>query len=54
MTSQCLYRRIDTLEKVSRELDAWQLDRNTKQKIVRWQFTAEDARIKLHGLYPVL
>jgi hypothetical protein len=51
MTSQCLDRRIDTLEKLSRELRAWQLDRNTKQKVVKWQFTAEDARIKLRGLY---
>jgi hypothetical protein len=52
MTSQCLGRRTGTLEKLSAELEAWQLDRNTKQKIVRWQFTMEDARIKLHGLYP--
>jgi hypothetical protein len=54
MTSQCLDRRIDTLEKLSGELDAWQIDRNKKQKIVRWQFTTEDARIKLHRLYPVI
>lgn len=53
MTSQCLGRRIGTLEKLSSELRAWQLDRNTNQRIVKWQFTAEDARIKLHGLYPV-
>jgi hypothetical protein len=52
MTSQYLDRRIDTLEKPGGELEAWQIDRNEKQKIVKWQFTAEDARIKLHGLYP--
>jgi hypothetical protein len=52
MTSQCLDRRIDSLEKLSDELAAWQLDRNANQKIVRWQFTTEDARIKLHSLYP--
>jgi hypothetical protein len=51
MTSQCLDRRIDTLERLSGELAAWQIERNEKQKIVKWQFTAEDARIKLHGLY---
>ena len=50
MTSQCLGRRIDTLEKLSSELAAWQLDRNAHQKTVKWQFTTEDARIKLHGL----
>jgi hypothetical protein len=54
MTSQCLDRRIDTLEKLQSELGAWQLDRNRKQKIVKWQFTTEDARIKLHKLYPSL
>jgi hypothetical protein len=52
MTSQCLGRRIDTLEMLSSELGAWQLDRNTNQKTVKWQFTSEDARIKLHSLYP--
>jgi hypothetical protein len=52
MTSQCLNRRMDTLEKLSSELGAWQLARNSNQKIVDWQFTTEDARIKLHGLYP--
>jgi hypothetical protein len=52
MTSQCPDRRIDTLEKLSGELEAWQLERNGKQKIVKWQFTTEDARIKLYSLYP--
>jgi hypothetical protein len=52
LTSQCLDRRIDTLEKLKSELEAWQHDRHEKQKIVRRQFTAADARIKLHGLYP--
>jgi hypothetical protein len=54
MTSQCLDRRIDTLERLSGELEAWQRERNEKQKLVKWQFTAGDARIKLHGLYPLL
>ena len=54
MTNQCLNRRIDTLEKISAEVQAWQLERNEKQKMVKWQFAAEDARIKLHSLYPIL
>jgi hypothetical protein len=54
MRSQCLDWRIDTLEKLSGELAAWQIDSNEKQKIVKWQFMTEDARIKLHSLYPVL
>jgi recombinational DNA repair ATPase RecF len=52
MTSQCLDRRIDTLEKLNKELAAWQQERNRNQKTVKWQFTAKDARIKLHSLYP--
>jgi hypothetical protein len=54
MTSQCLDRRIDRLEKRSSELSAWQLDRNAGHKLVKWQFTTEDARIKLHSLYPII
>jgi hypothetical protein len=52
MTGQCLNRRIDTLEKLQSEPAAWQRERNRNQKTVKWQFTAGDARIKLHGLYP--
>jgi hypothetical protein len=52
MTSQSLGRRIDTLEKLQSEPAAWQRERNRNQKTVKWQFTAKDARIKLHGLYP--
>jgi hypothetical protein len=37
LTSQCLDRRIDTLEKLNEELGAWQVNRNEKQKIVKWQ-----------------
>jgi hypothetical protein len=54
MTSQCLNRRIDTLENLQSELWAWQQDRNRNQKTVEWQFTTQDARIKLHDLYPVI
>jgi hypothetical protein len=38
------------VEKLSGELEAWQIKRNEKQKTVKWQFTTEDARIKLHSL----
>jgi hypothetical protein len=42
------------MEKLSSELEAWQIERNEKRNPVKWQFTAEDARIKLHSLYPIL
>jgi hypothetical protein len=54
MTSQCLDRRIDTLEKLSGELEARQIQRNEQGKLVKRQFTTEDARIKLRNLYPIL
>lgn len=51
---QCLKRRIDEIEKVSREVQAWQEDRNAKDTSVDWRFTTKDARIKLKRLYPKL
>jgi hypothetical protein len=54
LTGQCLNRRIDDIEIVKKEVTAWQNARNNKSAKVNWQFTAEDARIKLHRLYPTL
>jgi predicted AAA+ superfamily ATPase len=51
---QCLGRRIDNIAEVEREASAWQQHRNNKNAAVNWQFTAEDARIKLSRLYPTL
>ncbi|MFT5700032.1 MAG: hypothetical protein ACI8ZB_005521, partial [Desulforhopalus sp.] len=33
---------------------AWEADRNGMKAKVNWQFTTEDARIKLKRLYPTL
>ncbi len=49
---QCLNRRIDNIEKVISEATAWQVHRNNKDSKVNWQFTADNARIKLSRLYP--
>ena len=54
MTSQCLGRRIDNMADLANEIQAWQVDRNLNSKKVKWQFSTDDARIKLHSLYPVL
>jgi len=51
---QCLDRRIGNMDKLKIELTAWELERNTKQKGVDWQFTTDDARIELKRLYPVV
>lgn len=52
MTRQCLQRRIPEKEKLQREVTAWATQRNAQQRGVDWQFTTEDARVKLKRLYP--
>jgi hypothetical protein len=52
LTRQCLDRRLADLAKLNTELAAWQQATNTAQRQVDWQFTTEDARIKLRHLYP--
>lgn len=49
---QCLGRRIGTIEELTEEVDAWVQDRNDEVAVVDWQFTTEDARVKLKRLYP--
>jgi DDE superfamily endonuclease len=51
---QCLDRRIPDQEMLTTEVDAWQRQRNADAVTVDWQFRADDARVKLHRLYPVL
>ena len=54
LTGQCLNRRIDSIEEVRQQTMAWQQYRNNKNSTVNWQFTTNDARIKLSRLYPSL
>jgi hypothetical protein len=49
---QCLDRRIDCKQIVTREVAAWEQDRTAHQSKIDWQFTTADARIKLKRLYP--
>ncbi len=53
LNRQCLSRRIPDREKLEDEVTAWESERNQLEVRVDWQFTAEDARIKLKRLYPV-
>lgn len=52
LTKQCLDARIPDLETLSKQTKAWEQTRNETQKTVDWQFTTDDARIKLKRLYP--
>ena len=52
LNRQCLNRCIPSQTALIRETEAWTLQRNNKQATVDWQFTTDDARIKLKRLYP--
>ena len=52
LNGQCLNRHIETIEKVKSEVEAWQKHRNNKNAKINWQFTNNDARVKLKKLYP--
>jgi hypothetical protein len=52
LATQCLARRIPDPTTLTREVAAWERQRNTAQCRVDWRFTTQDARIKLKRLYP--
>ncbi len=49
---QCLARRLGDEATLIREVKALEDERNAAQATVDWRFTAQDARTKLHRLYP--
>jgi hypothetical protein len=52
LNGQCLDRHIHSIEKMKKEVTAWQKSRNNQNAKIDWQFTTKDARIKLKRLYP--
>ena len=52
LTTQCLRRRIPNKQALQREVGAWQDHRNKHHAKADWQFTTENARVKLKRLYP--
>jgi hypothetical protein len=54
LIGQCLNRRIADIKTMCNEVKAWESARNGMKANVNWQFTTEDARIKLKRLYPTL
>jgi len=45
---------MDSLEQVIKAVSAWQTHRDNLKAKVNWQFTYQDARVKLRRLYPTL
>jgi hypothetical protein len=52
LTRQCFSDRVGQQAEVQRRCEAWEKDRNERQKGIDWQFTNDKARIKLKRLYP--
>jgi hypothetical protein len=52
LSRQCLNRRIGDEASLVYEIVTWEENRNLSQATVNWQFTTDDARIKLKKLYP--
>jgi hypothetical protein len=52
LATQCLDRRIPDKDTLTKEVTAWQDERNTNHTKANWRFTTDDARIKLKRLYP--
>ncbi|MGA2058380.1 MAG: transposase, partial [Bradyrhizobium sp.] len=54
LSSQCLDRRIADKQTLVEEIAAWQQHRNANHSKANWQFSTQNARIKLKHLYPSL
>ena len=52
LSRQCLGGRIPDATSLISEIASWESDRNNIATKVNWQFTTEDARVKLKRLYP--
>ena len=51
---QCLKARIPDQATLIEKVGAWESRRNAHGSTVHWRFTTDDARIKLHRLYPTI
>jgi len=52
LSRQCLARRIGTIDLMGTQVAAWNHTRNRDAVKINWRFSIEQARIKLHRVYP--
>ena len=50
----CLSRRIESMQDLRQRIVTLEAERNTQHCTISWRFTSNDARSKLHDLYPVI
>ncbi len=48
----CLSRRVESMQVLRERIAALEAERNTHRCSISWRFTSNDARVKLHDLYP--
>jgi hypothetical protein len=53
LSRQCLADRREDGPTLRHEVQAWNTKRHDRQAKAHWQFTTEDARVKLRRLYPI-
>ena len=54
LSRRCLDRRIETIQQLSHQVQAWLSQRKKGSAKIKWQFTTDDARIKLHRFYSAI
>lgn len=52
LSRQCLSRRIGTIDQLTSEVAAWEAPRNKELVSIQWRLTIDQARTKLHKVYP--
>ena len=52
LNRQCLNRHMSDISTIKKEVKEWISARNNKNSKINWQFTTNDARVKLKRLYP--
>ncbi len=48
----CLSRRVESMQVLRQRITALESERNAYHCTISWRFTSNDARVKLHDLYP--
>lgn len=54
MSRQALAKPLADIESFKEQVRIWTIKRNSECRKINWQFTTQDARIKLAKLYPTI
>jgi hypothetical protein len=54
LSRQCLGSRMAAKATLLNKVQAWNAQRNAQHAKAHWQFTTDDARVKLRKLYPII